>query len=56
MRKFLLFEFKEAYDGTFFDCPPPGGWVIDIPFYVVALKIEEITFPLFRQYYVYAVG
>lgn len=55
MRKYLLFEFKKAHDGTFFDCPP-GGMVIDIPFYVVSLQVEEIPFPLYTQYYVYAVG
>ena len=54
-RKVLVFSYKQAYDGTVFDAPP-DGFAIELPFFVETLEVEEIRYPLFVEYLVYAVG
>lgn len=54
-RKVLIFSYKEAYDGTIFD-DPPDGFAVELPFYVEALEVEEVHYPLYTEYFVYAVG
>ena len=55
MRKILLLEYKQAYDGTIFD-DPPDGFTIELPFAVEYFELEKVRHPLYTQYYLYAVG
>ena len=54
-RKVLIFSYKQAYDGTVFD-DPPDGFAVELPFYVEALEVEEVHYPLYTEYFVYVVG
>ena len=54
-RKVLIFSCKEAYDGTIFD-DPPDGYSVEVDFLVETLEVEEVHYPLFTEYFVYAVG
>lgn len=54
-KKVLIFSYKEAYDGTIFD-DPPNGFTVELPFAVETLKVEEVHYPLYTEYLVYAVG
>lgn len=54
-RKILIFSCKQAYDGTYFD-GPPNGLTIELPFTVETFEVEEIHYPLYTEYFVYAVG
>lgn len=54
-KKVLIFSYKEAYDGTIFD-DPPNGFTVELPFCVEALEVEEVRYPLYTEYFVYAVG
>lgn len=55
MRKVLVFSYKQAYDGTIFD-DPPDGFAVELPFCVETLEVEEVHYPLYTEYFVYAVG
>lgn len=55
MRKVLIFSYKQAYDGTVFD-DPPNGYSVELPFLVETLDVEEVRYPLYTEYFVYAVG
>lgn len=54
-RKVLIFSYKQAYDGTVFD-DPPDGFTVELPFSVETLEVEEVRYPLYTEYFVYAVG
>jgi hypothetical protein len=54
MRKVLVFSYKQAYNGTIFD-DPPDGFAVELPFAVETLEVEEIHYPLYTEYFVYAV-
>ncbi len=54
-RKVLIFSCKKAYDGTYFD-GPPNGFTVELPFNVETFEVEEVHYPLYTEYFVYAVG